>query len=93
MVRRPAPETGSPQLVGHEGLLLGWYVTGDVAAVDGEGFLFSTGRPPALASVIANPDEDRGEKLIALYQGSALNPAELAQALAACDLPKLWLPK
>ena len=49
--------------------------------------------PPAAASVIAIPDEDRGEKLIALYERSAIDPAELAQALAASDLPKLWLPK
>ena len=113
------PETGSPQRVGYEGLLLGWYVTDDVAKVVEEGFIFLTGRlsrsskiagemvphggveeaieacvdEGAKVCVIANPDEDRGEKLIALYEGYALDPAELAQTLAACDLLKLWLPK
>lgn len=100
------PETGSPQLVGHEGLLLGWYVTGDVAKVVEERFIFLTGRLSRSSKiagemvphgrveeaieacvdegekvcVIANPDEDRGEKLIALYEGYALDPAELAHS-------------
>jgi len=97
----------------------GWYITGDVARVDEEGFIYLTGRlsrfskiagemvphgrvedaikaclsEDANVCVVAIADEERGEKLIALYEGSALEPAELVTALAASDLPKLWLPK
>jgi acyl-[acyl-carrier-protein]-phospholipid O-acyltransferase/long-chain-fatty-acid--[acyl-carrier-protein] ligase len=97
----------------------GWYVTGDVARVDEEGFIYLTGRlsrfskiagemvphgrveeavaacleEGARVCVVAVADEERGEKLVALYEGSQVEPSELAAALGGCELPKLWLPK
>ena len=97
----------------------GWYVTGDVARVDEEGFIYLTGRlsrfskiagemvphgrveeavaacleEGARVCVVAVADEERGEKLVALYEGSVVEPSELAAALGGCELPKLWLPK
>lgn len=118
---------GANQMLGYwansaktkEVIINGWYVTGDVAKVDEEGFIYLTGRlsrfskiagemvphgrveeaieacleEGAKVCVIAVADEDRGEKLIALYEGSTMEPATLAAALAGSDLPKLWLPK
>ena len=42
--------------------------------------------------VVGIPDASRGERLVALYTGEA-EASALAAALAACALPKLWLPK
>jgi acyl-[acyl-carrier-protein]-phospholipid O-acyltransferase / long-chain-fatty-acid--[acyl-carrier-protein] ligase len=47
----------------------------------------------AKCCVVALPDEDRGERLVALYEGSKFSAAEVATLLGDCDLPKLWLPK
>ena len=39
------------------------------------------------------PDEQRGERLVALYTRSGYDAADLWQRLSETDLPKLWLPK
>jgi acyl-[acyl-carrier-protein]-phospholipid O-acyltransferase/long-chain-fatty-acid--[acyl-carrier-protein] ligase len=95
-----------------------WYVTGDIALMDDEGFLRITDRlsrfskiggemaphlkiEDALSLVLDNapcavtsvPDEQRGERLVALYCSPDVPPAELARRLAATDLPRLWIPK
>jgi acyl-[acyl-carrier-protein]-phospholipid O-acyltransferase/long-chain-fatty-acid--[acyl-carrier-protein] ligase len=95
----------------------GWYVTGDIARIDDEGFLTITDRlsrfskiagemvphlkvEEAILNVLGDascavtgvPDEQRGERLVALYVAS-IPPAELWQKLAETDLPRLWLPK
>lgn len=49
--------------------------------------------PGSRACVVAVPDEDRGERLVALYTDSELSPAEVAARLSKCGLPNLWLPR
>lgn len=96
----------------------GWYITGDIATVDDEGFIRITDRlsrfskiggemvphlkvEEAIYGIIGEhacavtgvPDEQRGERLVALYTLADMSPAELAQRLADTDLPRLWLPK
>jgi acyl-[acyl-carrier-protein]-phospholipid O-acyltransferase/long-chain-fatty-acid--[acyl-carrier-protein] ligase len=39
------------------------------------------------------PDEQRGERLVALYTRLDLEPAELWKRLSETELPRLWLPK
>ena len=96
----------------------GWYVTGDIALIDDEGFIKITDRlsrfskiggemvphlkvEEAMLSALGDgavavtgvPDEQRGERLVALYVHPAMTPADVWQKLNASDLPRLWIPK
>jgi acyl-[acyl-carrier-protein]-phospholipid O-acyltransferase / long-chain-fatty-acid--[acyl-carrier-protein] ligase len=96
----------------------GWYITGDIAAIDDEGFVRITDRLSRFSkiggemvphlkveeiiygivgdhacAVTGIPDEQRGERLVALYTRPDLTPGDLWQRLSETDLPRLWLPK
>jgi acyl-[acyl-carrier-protein]-phospholipid O-acyltransferase/long-chain-fatty-acid--[acyl-carrier-protein] ligase len=47
----------------------------------------------ALCAVTAIADDQRGERLVVLYEHCDLSPADLWQRLSATDLPRLWIPK
>jgi acyl-[acyl-carrier-protein]-phospholipid O-acyltransferase/long-chain-fatty-acid--[acyl-carrier-protein] ligase len=93
-------------------------VTGDIAAIDDEGFVRITDRLSRFSkiggemvphlkleeviygiigdhacAVTGIPDEQRGERLVALYTRPDLSSDELWQRLSESELPRLWLPK
>src|SRR5215471_19556611 len=101
-----------------EVFLDGWYITGDVARIDDDGFLTITDRlsrfskiagemiphlkvEEAILSVLGEgaiavagiPDDQRGERLVALYVNPDVAPADLWQRMNDSPLPRLWLPK
>jgi acyl-[acyl-carrier-protein]-phospholipid O-acyltransferase/long-chain-fatty-acid--[acyl-carrier-protein] ligase len=101
-----------------EVFLDGWYITGDVARIDDDGFLTITDRlsrfskiagemiphlrvEEAILQVLGDgccavagvPDEQRGERLVALYVHCGITPSEVWQRLSATSLPRLWIPK
>ena len=47
----------------------------------------------APCAVTAVADDQRGERLVALYVHAGLSPAQLWQRLSDTELPRLWLPK
>ena len=47
----------------------------------------------APCAVTAIADEQRVERLVALYVNPGFTPAALWQQLSETDLPRLWLPK
>jgi acyl-[acyl-carrier-protein]-phospholipid O-acyltransferase/long-chain-fatty-acid--[acyl-carrier-protein] ligase len=49
------------------------------------------GDSPCVVTAVA--DEQRGERLVALYVKAGLTPAELWQKLGETELPRLWIPK
>jgi acyl-[acyl-carrier-protein]-phospholipid O-acyltransferase/long-chain-fatty-acid--[acyl-carrier-protein] ligase len=96
----------------------GYYITGDLANFDEDGFLHVVDRISRFSKiagemvphlkieeaihdilgshsgvVTAIPDEQRGERLVALYTQSEFTPEELWRRLSETDLPKLWVPK
>ncbi len=95
----------------------GWYITGDIARIDDEGFIQITDRLSRFSkiagemvphlrieeavggilgdvpcAVTAIADDQRGERLVALYIHS-MNGSDLWQRLSETDLPRLWIPK
>jgi acyl-[acyl-carrier-protein]-phospholipid O-acyltransferase / long-chain-fatty-acid--[acyl-carrier-protein] ligase len=95
-----------------------WYITGDIAVLDDQGFIRITDRlsrfskiggemvphlriEEALSNVLGDApcavtavaDEQRGERLVAVYVHPVLSAVEVWQNLADTDLPRLWLPK
>jgi acyl-[acyl-carrier-protein]-phospholipid O-acyltransferase/long-chain-fatty-acid--[acyl-carrier-protein] ligase len=49
--------------------------------------------PDGDCAVTGVPDEQRGERLVALYVHPDITPAELWQRLNESSLPRLWIPK
>ena len=93
-------------------------MTGDIAAIDDEGFVRITDRLSRFSkiggemvphlkveeviygivgdhpcAVTGIPDDQRGERLVALFTTPDLEPGDLWQQLSESDLPRLWLPK
>ena len=108
---------GQPELTA-QAMRDGWYITGDIAAVDEDGFIKITDRlsrfskiggemvphvkieevinevlGSAASVVIAVPDAQKGERLVAFYNQNGVSAEELWERLNESELPKLWIPK
>jgi acyl-[acyl-carrier-protein]-phospholipid O-acyltransferase/long-chain-fatty-acid--[acyl-carrier-protein] ligase len=108
---------GEPELT-EKAIRNGWYVTGDIASVDEDGFIRITDRASrfskiggemvphvtveetingilgaAASVVIALPDDQKGEKLMAFYAQNGMSADQLWHKLNSSELPKLWIPK
>lgn len=95
-----------------------WYVTGDIALIDDDGFIQITDRLSRFSKiagemvphikiedainrilgedacvVTAVADEQKGERLVALYTQREIKPEDLWKQLTQSELPKLWIPK
>jgi acyl-[acyl-carrier-protein]-phospholipid O-acyltransferase/long-chain-fatty-acid--[acyl-carrier-protein] ligase len=108
---------GQPELTA-QSMRDGWYITGDIASVDEDGFIKITDRlsrfskiggemvphvkieevineilGSAASVVIAIPDEQKGEKLVAFYNHNRVSADQLWEKMNESELPKLWIPK
>jgi acyl-[acyl-carrier-protein]-phospholipid O-acyltransferase/long-chain-fatty-acid--[acyl-carrier-protein] ligase len=84
-----------------------WYITGDIAAIDEDGFIKITDRLSRFSkiggemvphlriacAVTGIPDDRKGERLALLYTATGITPEEVWRKLSDTDLPKLWIPK
>jgi acyl-[acyl-carrier-protein]-phospholipid O-acyltransferase/long-chain-fatty-acid--[acyl-carrier-protein] ligase len=112
----------NPEVNRHFRELAGWYDTGDIVHVDGDGFLHIRGRMKRFAkvsgemvsltavedalagafpqfglrcqvAVIAQPDSDKGEKLVAVTNEPKLQLADVRAAVRAKGLSNLCAPR